>query len=72
MLFRTIRAAFGQRRKTLSNALSAGLGDFSKAEIGEAIRAAGMEETIRGERLDIHDFARLADELYTIKSQREA
>lgn len=68
MLFRVIRAAFGQRRKTLVNALSAGMGDFSKAELADVIRAAGFDENIRGERLDIAAFAALADLLYEKKA----
>ncbi|MGM9625330.1 MAG: 16S rRNA (adenine(1518)-N(6)/adenine(1519)-N(6))-dimethyltransferase RsmA [Eubacteriales bacterium] len=63
MLFRVIRAAFGQRRKTLLNALSAGMGDFSKTEIAEALDKAGFAENIRGERLSVAEFGRLADVL---------
>ena len=63
MLFRTIKAAFGQRRKTLINALNAGLPDIDRARIEEAIRACGFDPTIRGERLDISDFTRLSDAL---------
>ena len=66
--FRVIRAAFGQRRKTLSNALSAGLGDFTKDEILAGIRAAGFAETIRGEKLSVADFALLADALLDAKA----
>ncbi len=67
MLFRVIHAAFGQRRKTLCNALSAGMGDFTKEEILAVIRSAGFPETIRGERLSIADFAMLADALSAAK-----
>ena len=63
LLFRVIRAAFNQRRKTLPNALSAGLGDFTREEILSALRAAGFSETVRGERLSTADFAHLADAL---------
>ncbi|MBO5574564.1 MAG: 16S rRNA (adenine(1518)-N(6)/adenine(1519)-N(6))-dimethyltransferase, partial [Clostridium sp.] len=62
LMFRVIRAAFGQRRKTLSNALS-GAPDLglSKQQAQEAIEAAGFSPTIRGEALTLQDFAKLAD-----------
>jgi 16S rRNA (adenine1518-N6/adenine1519-N6)-dimethyltransferase len=64
-LFRTIRAAFEQRRKTLPNALSAVFSELSKEEITEIItEKCGLAADIRGERLDIATFAALSDELY--------
>ncbi|MDZ7750504.1 MAG: 16S rRNA (adenine(1518)-N(6)/adenine(1519)-N(6))-dimethyltransferase RsmA [Gammaproteobacteria bacterium] len=53
-LQRVVRAAFGQRRKTLRNALQ-GLVD------AEAMAAAGIDPGQRPERLFLADFARLAD-----------
>ncbi len=70
MLFRTIRAAFGQRRKTLLNALSAGMGEFTKPELSEAINEAGFSETIRGERLSVSEFGTLSDVLWKKKTQK--
>ena len=35
IFFRTMRAAFEQRRKTLPNALAAGFGEISKAKLGK-------------------------------------
>lgn len=67
LFFRVIRAAFGQRRKTLLNALSAGMGDFTKSELAEAIASAGFAENIRGERLSTAEFGHLADLLFDIK-----
>lgn len=61
-MFRVVRAAFGQRRKTLLNALSAGLG-LPKVQIGAALRAVDIAENLRGERLTLEDFARLSDAL---------
>ena len=64
-LFRTIRAAFEQRRKTLPNALSAVFTELSKDEITAIItEKCGLAADIRGERLDIATFAALSDELY--------
>lgn len=62
LLFRTIRAAFGQRRKTLENALSAGL-SLPKETAGQALDKAGIARTLRGEKLTLEDFARLSDAL---------
>ena len=70
MLFRVIKSAFGQRRKTLLNALSAGMGEFTKTELSEAIAEAGFAETIRGERLSVAEFGRLADVLWAYKQQK--
>ena len=66
-LFAVVRAAFGQRRKTLCNALSAGLG-LPKETAAAAIAAAGLPERIRGEALSISQFARLSDALYEEKT----
>ena len=63
LLFRTIKAAFGQRRKTLSNALSAGFPELSKEQINAILASCGHEPTIRGERLDIAQFTSLSDAL---------
>lgn len=58
-LFRLIRAAFGQRRKTLSNALT-GAG-ITKEEAGAALVAAGIDSGARAEQLRLEQFAALAD-----------
>ncbi len=63
LLFRTIKAAFGQRRKTLANALSAGFPELSREQICQAIVDCGHETNIRGERLDIAQFTALSDKL---------
>lgn len=62
LMFRLIRAAFNQRRKTLQNAIAnSGELSFSKAEAAEAIERAGLDANIRGEKLGLPEFARLAD-----------
>jgi 16S rRNA (adenine1518-N6/adenine1519-N6)-dimethyltransferase len=56
---RIVSAAFGQRRKTLLNSLSAaGLG--SKNELAVRIADAGLAPSDRAERLTLEDFVRLA------------
>ena len=62
--FRTIRAAFEQRRKTLPNALSAVFGEISKEDITDIIVSCGHSATIRGEKLSVEEFAALSDALY--------
>ena len=59
--FRVVKAAFAQRRKTLLNALSAVYGgQFSKQELQAILQRCGLPGDIRGERLDIPQFAALA------------
>ena len=63
MLFKTIRGAFAQRRKTLANSLTTEFSALGREGISAAIEKAGLEPTIRGERLTLEDFARLSDAL---------
>ncbi len=70
MLFRTIKAAFGQRRKTLANALSAGFPELSREQIREAIEAVSADPNVRGERLDVEQFTRLSDLLGDLISSK--
>ena len=62
-LFKVIKAGFGQRRKTILNAISA-LGDLTKDEVRNALEEAGIDPRRRGETLDIREFAALAEALY--------
>jgi len=57
-----VRAAFAQRRKTLANALAAGLG-LSAEAAREAARGAGVDPGRRAETLDLKEFAALARRL---------
>ncbi len=63
LFFRTVRAAFAQRRKTLPNALAAGFPELDRAAILAAMDGAGLAPTLRGETLDIPAFAALSDAL---------
>lgn len=65
-LFRTIKGAFEQRRKTLPNALAASFGELTKEEITDAILSCGHKADIRGERLDVSQFVELSDKLFDI------
>jgi 16S rRNA (adenine1518-N6/adenine1519-N6)-dimethyltransferase len=66
LLFALIRAAFNQRRKTLPNAITGSSElDFTREQVADAIKELGLDERIRGEVLDIGQFARLSDVMYT-------
>ncbi len=64
LFFKVIKAAFGQRRKTLVNALSSGFPQLSKDKIKEIITSCGHNDTVRGETLSLPDFASLSDKIY--------
>ena len=55
-----VHAAFGQRRKTLRNALRAA---FDEAAVDRALAATAIDGIRRGETLDIAEFAKLAEAL---------
>ncbi len=57
-LFRLIRAAFSQRRKTAANAVSSGLG-ADKAQVLAAMETAGLDARARPEQLTLEDFCAL-------------
>lgn len=61
VFFRVVRGAFGQRRKTLCNALMAA--GFTKDELLAALNTAELDPMRRGENLSIAEFARLANAL---------
>ena len=57
-LFRLIRAAFSQRRKTAANAVAAGLG-LPKPRVTAALQAAGLDARLRPEQLTLADYCAL-------------
>jgi 16S rRNA (adenine1518-N6/adenine1519-N6)-dimethyltransferase len=62
LMFRLIRASFNQRRKTLVNGLNNSPEiSLSKELIAKAIEELGVSPTIRGEALDLEQFARLSN-----------
>ena len=62
LMFALIRASFNQRRKTLQNGLNnAPDVSFTKEQIVAAIESLGVPATIRGEALDLQQFAQLAN-----------
>ena len=59
-MFRLIRAAFTQRRKTFVNSVSSTLG-MSKAEIEAALAEIGENPMVRPEKLSLTQFSQLSD-----------
>lgn len=62
MLFAVIKASFGQRRKTIINGLSNSL-NMPKELINESLVCAGINPGIRGEKLTLLEFGKIADEI---------
>ena len=62
VFFKTVKAAFAQRRKTLLNCLAQAF-PMSKPELTELMESIGITPSRRGETLSIEEFAKLADAL---------
>ncbi|MCQ2559117.1 MAG: 16S rRNA (adenine(1518)-N(6)/adenine(1519)-N(6))-dimethyltransferase RsmA [Clostridia bacterium] len=62
-LFKIVRAAFGQRRKTLLNALAGTFPDWEKFRLAEQIEQAGIKPDCRGETLSLEQFAALSKQI---------
>ena len=58
--FKTVKAAFSQRRKTAENSLSSGTG-IKKDVIANALAEAGLEKTVRAEKMTMEDFSVLSE-----------
>ena len=64
-LFRLIRAAFNQRRKTLANGIgNAGDIPCGREQAQEALEKLGFSPSVRGEALTLQEFALLSNEIY--------
>lgn len=62
LFFAIVKSAFGQRRKTLLNALSKSpYLSVEKEKIAAAIENAALKADIRGEKLSLYDFAAITD-----------
>lgn len=64
VFFKTVKASFGQRRKTLLNSLGT-LGSFDKSELKEILSKAEIDEKRRGETLSLDEFANLSNIIYS-------
>lgn len=64
LMFRLIRASFNQRRKTLQNGLNNSPKiPFTREQIAEAIESLGLGPSVRGEALNLEQFAALSNYL---------
>ena len=64
LMFKVIRAAFNQRRKTLANALKNSPEiSLNKEQVENVINSLGFSPTVRGEALTLEEFARLSDKI---------
>ena len=70
IFFKTVKASFGQRRKTLLNSLG-GLGFLSKDQIKEALKEANIDEQRRGETLSVEEFASLSNAVNRIHNENK-
>ena len=62
LFFKVVKAAFGQRRKTLVNALNnASYLGLNKESIGNLLDRVGIDRNQRGETLSIPQFAKLSN-----------
>lgn len=68
-LWRTVKAAFALRRKTLVNSLQTGY-QLPKEQLTEIVTACGLDPSVRGERLTLEDFARLTNALSAAEQAR--
>ena len=65
LFFRVVKSAFGQRRKTLPNSLSAGL-SLSKADIATALATANIPANFRAEQLTMEQLADISNAIANI------
>ena len=64
LMFSLIRASFNQRRKTLVNGIkNAAELSFTREQVEESLKSLGLDVNIRGEALELSQFAALADAL---------
>ncbi len=61
-MFKVIKAAFSQRRKTLVNSVSSST-DIAKETILKSLDEMGLSESVRGETLSLEQFAELSDRI---------
>jgi 16S rRNA (adenine1518-N6/adenine1519-N6)-dimethyltransferase len=62
LFFRMVHAAFGQRRKTAANSISAGSG-IPKDVVIKAIEDCGFEPSVRAEGLTMQELAMLSEKI---------
>ncbi len=63
LFFKVVKAAFAQRRKTLLNCLASGF-SCDKQALTEILESTGIAPNIRGEKLGLAEFAKIADAFF--------
>lgn len=71
LMFKVVKSAFGQRRKTIVNALSGGYLDMNKDDIRVVLEKADIDPKKRGEVLSIEDFARISDTITNLNLEAD-
>lgn len=72
LFFKVIKSAFAQRRKKLSNSVANTLGlGILRDDIEDILAKMGLDVAIRGEKLSIEQFAKLADAIYEKSINKE-
>lgn len=66
LFFKMIKSAFAQRRKTILNSLSSGMG-IEKEKISLAVENAGLSPTARAEALTMEELVTLSNKIYEVK-----
>ena len=69
LFFRMVHAAFGQRRKTASNSISAGSG-IPKDVVIKAIEECGFQPSVRAESLSMKELADLSEKINALLTNR--
>ncbi|MBR2454548.1 MAG: 16S rRNA (adenine(1518)-N(6)/adenine(1519)-N(6))-dimethyltransferase RsmA [Clostridia bacterium] len=65
LFFKMIKSAFAQRRKTILNSISSGMG-IDKAKLSQAIQNAGLSQTARAEALTMEQLTDLSNKIYEV------
>lgn len=63
LFFKVVKAAFAQRRKTLLNCLASGF-SCDKVTLTEILDSVNIASNIRGEKLELSEFAKIADAFF--------
>lgn len=64
LFFRVVRGSFGQRRKTILNALGSAFKSLNREELAGMLRTAGIDPVRRGETLSLDEFAEVTKQFY--------
>lgn len=68
ILFKIIKGGFAQRRKTLINSLTNSQPQFEKNQVTQALEALSLDIKIRGEALNLNQYALLTNKLIELTS----